>query len=140
MSPATALTIIAIAMAVLAVIAILAVIFLLRLVIHLIAFEQTLGDELAELRSLVSNLRETTERVSHTVHDVQIAARRVGGAVGAIASLFMGRNTRATRLKSRPWWVTGAALGWTLIKRRRQKKAKQPKSTVPAPKDTSLPL
>lgn len=139
MSSATALTIIAIAVSVLAIIAILAVIFLMRLVLHLIAFEQTLANELAELRTLVSHLRETTERVSHTVHDVQLAARRVGGAVGAIASLFVGRTSRSSaRDKSRPWWITGASLGWALVKSRRQK-TKQ-KRSVPAPQDPSLPM
>lgn len=139
MSTATALTIIAIAMAVLATIAIVAVIFLLRLVIHLIAFEQMLGNELAELRSLVGHLRETTDRVSQTVHDVRLAARRVGGAMGVVASLFAGRTGRNARQKTRPWWLTGAALGWTLVKNRRRKKASQ-KTSVPAPTDRSLPM
>ena len=139
MSPATALTIIAIALSVLAVIAILAVIFLMRLVLHLISFEQTLANELAELRSLAGQLRETTERVGRTVHDVQIAARRIGGVVGAVASLVVGRSGRnGASKKTPPWWITGASVGWTLIKRRRQK-AKQ-KASVPAPSDNSLTM
>lgn len=137
MSSATALTIIAISVLVLAVLGILAVIFLVRLVLHLIAFEKTLASELAELRQLAAQLRETTERVGQTVHDVQVAARRVGGAVGTVASLLslvVGRSRSSHRRdKVKPWWVTGASIGWTVLRRRRQQKKKRStKSKKPA--------
>lgn len=130
MNSATALTIIAISMALLAVIAVVAIVFLMRLVRHLMAFERTLVSELAELRELMSQFRETTERVSHTVRDVQVAARRVGGVVGAVASIFFARsinNKSSTRDKLRPWWLTGASVGWTFIKKRRQNRKKRSK-------------
>lgn len=142
MSSATALTIIAISVVVLAIVAVVAIIFLMRLVIHLIAFERTLVNELAELRQLAAQLRETTERVGKTVHDVQAAARRVGGVVGAVASLVLGRSaTKAGRQnKLRPWWMTGASLGWKIIQKRRQKKKQQSKMPMPAGQDNTLPM
>ncbi len=153
MSIATALTIIAISMAVLAVVSILAVIFLTRLVLHLIAFEQTLAGELRELRQLAAQLRETTERVGQTVHDVQAAARRVGGAVGTVASLavlFMGRSTKIGAMRRWRPWLTGASIGWRLIRRRRgpkpSKQEKKPlkktktKPAITSQSNSSLPL
>ena len=126
MTSATALTIIAISVAVLALIAVTAVIVLIRLVSHLMAFEQTLVTELAELRQLASQLRETTERVGATVHDVQSAARRISGVVGAVATLFVGRTSRSRSKRSnRSLWLQGASLGWKLVQRRRQKKRQQ---------------
>ena len=145
MNNAAALTIIAISMVVIAVISILAVVFLTRLVLHLIAFEQTLAGELKELRQLAAQLRDTTERVSQTVHDVQAAARRVGGAVGTVASLtalFMGRNSKGLAITKWSPWLTGASMGWHFIRRRRmakknaEKEAKKNKKKKPRP---SLP-
>ncbi len=135
MSSATALTIIAIAMAVMALIAVFAVVVLIRLVSHLMAFEQTLVNELSELRQLASQLRETTERIGATVHEVQTAARRIGGVVGAVAALFVGRNSSSRSKKSnRSLWLQGASLGWKLVRQRRQKKrqAKAPKKKAAA--------
>ena len=130
MSVATALTIIAISMGILAILAILGFIFMLRLTAHLMAFEQTVVRELAELKQLAAQLRETSERVGQTVHDVQVTARRLGGAVGTVASLLsivFGRSRPTTRLQRlRPWWITGASVGLSLLRRRRQ--AKKPKS------------
>jgi len=141
MSSATALTIIAISMAVVAIVAIVAIVFLMRLVLHLIAFEQTLANELAELRALVGHLRQTTDRVSQTVHDVQIAARRIGSAMGAVATLFVGRSAAKseTREKTRSWWITGASLGWRLLKKRRQR-TRNKKVQVPLVQDKTLPM
>ncbi len=151
MSSATALTIIAIAVAVLAILALVAVIFLMRLVLHLIAFERTLTAELAELRQLASHLRETTERVGHTVHDVQVAARRVGGVVGTVASLLIafGRPNAEERVGRLRPWLTGASIGLSLIRRRQQrktkkqntgKKKKNKKTKPPLPPSSSLTL
>ncbi len=128
MSSATALTIIAISMGILAILAILGFIFMLRLTAHLMAFEQTVVRELAELKQLAAQLRETSERVGQTVHDVQVAARRLGGAVGTVASLLsivFGRSRPTTRLQRlRPWWITGASVGLSLLRRRQAKKQK----------------
>ncbi|PSR21906.1 MAG: hypothetical protein C7B45_08980 [Sulfobacillus acidophilus] len=148
MSIATALTIIAISMLILALLGILAVIFLVRLVLHLIAFEKTLASELAQLRELGVQLRETTEQVGKTVHDVQVAARRVGGAVGTVASLLslvVGRSRPSNRREpTRPWWVTGASLGWNVLKRRRQKTkkrtAKSKRTALTSGSDSSLTM
>ncbi len=126
MSSATALTIIAISMAVMAFIAVFAVVVLIRLVSHLMAFEQILVNELSELRQLASQLRETTERIGATVHEVQTAARRIGGVVGAVAALFVGRNSSSRSKKSsRSLWLQGASLGWKLVRQRRQKKRQE---------------
>lgn len=140
MSSATALTIIAISVGLLALFAIVAIIFLLRLVVHLISFEKTLVEELAELRTLVAHVRETTDRVGHTVRDVQVAAQRVGTIVGAVATLFAGRaaSKSDTAQRKRAWWVTGASLGWSLIKKRRQK-ARKKTAVLPA-QDKSVSL
>lgn len=142
MSSATALTIIAISLAILALIAIVAVAFLVRLVMHLMAFEENLVHELAELRLLVAEVRETTQRVGSTVHDVQIAARRIGGIMGAVASLFLGRRTSppANETPSRVWWLTGLSLGWSLLKRRRKKKKQKRTKSAPPTTGGSLPL
>lgn len=149
MSSAAALTIIAISVGILAILAILGVIFMLRLVLHLLAFEETVVHELGELKQLANQLRETTERVGHTVRDVQVAARRVGGAVGTVASLFslvMGRtNPSSRRARLRPWWLTGASLGMTIWRRRRQaKKNAKPrrgkKTSISGGSDSSLTL
>lgn len=142
MNSATALTIIAIAVAILAILAIVAVIFLMRLVLHLIAFERTLTAELAELRQLASHLRETTDQVGHTVHDVQVAARRIGGVVGTVASLLfaLGRpnaEERAGRLRP---WLTGASIGLSLLRRRQQRKAKKKNPGKKKDKKTKPPL
>lgn len=147
MSSATALTIIAIAMAVMAVIAVLSVIVLIRLVSHLMSFEQTLVNELAELRQLASQLRETTERIGATVHEVQTAARRIGGVVGAVATLFVGRSSRSRTSKksNRSLWLQGASFGWKLVQRRRQKKRQQSvekkkSAAIASPDGQSLPM
>ena len=146
MSTATALTIIAISVGILAILAILGVIFMLRLVVHLIAFEQRVARELQGLRELANPRREPPEKVGSTFHDVQQAARRIGGAVGTVASLLsivMGSGTKTTRARRIRPLVVGASLGWSLWKRRRQKKNKRgrdKKPAIPAGSDSSLTL
>jgi hypothetical protein len=141
MTSATALTVIAISVAILAVIAILSIIFLMRLVLHLMAFEELVIEELNDLKQLTTELRTATERVNHTLRDVGNAARRMGGVLGAVASFFLARSIRPSENRAqRPLWLDGLTLGWkswNFLRKRRQRR--QVKSKTPAPRNSSLP-
>lgn len=152
MSVAAALTVIAIAVGVLALLAVVAVIFLMRLILHLIAFEKTLHEELGEIRKLATELRGTTERVGQAVRDVQVAARRVGGAMGTAASLvslIVGRRDKSSRTDKLRTWMTAASIGIGLLQRRKsrkppaagqRKKSKPKPPKLPAGSDSSLTM
>lgn len=133
MSSAAALTVIAISVGVLALLALLAVAFLMRLVIHLIALEKTLAHELAEIRQVAAHLRESTERVSQTIYDVQQVVRKVSGTVGTVASILslalggrLSDSRRGSKLKP---WITGISLGLGVVHRLQQTKSRRSAET-----------
>lgn len=141
MSPTTALTIIAVSFAVLTVLALVVAALLFSLVKRLGRLEQSVIREISDLRSeiqtLMRHIHNTSETIGHTVHEVQKTARRLGLLASGIGSWIGARRIRGSLLdKTRPWWMSGLALGWTIYQRRR--KAQKARSSPPLKGSTPM--
>ncbi|MCL5065910.1 MAG: hypothetical protein M1600_12695 [Firmicutes bacterium] len=131
MSTQVDLTIIAIAVGVMAIVMIVILLMLTKLLVRLFTLERSVTQELkvlsADVRELVQNVRNTSDRVSDAVGSVSRTAAWVGRLVTMIASGTRGRNQErvpklSTSVPDPAWWLTGLKWGWSLVSKRQKRK------------------
>ncbi len=140
MSSSTALTIIAVSFGILTLLALVAVIVLLQLVKRLIALEKSVVHEIVELRhdvqGVLRHARDTSEQVSKTIKEARQGVYNIGLLVSGVTSWLMTRKqlkkAPVESSESRPWWVHGLALTWSIVKSARRRAAS--KASVAEPK------
>ncbi len=135
------LTIIAIAVAVMAIMVIVILFLLIRLLLHLLALERSVVEELKSLRTdvrdMVQHVRHTSDRVTETIGTISRTATWVGRMAKVMTSLSRSRHQDYPQQKlstSSPdpsWWLTGLKWGWSLISRRHTTKPKPPSKGAP---------
>jgi len=128
------LTIIAIAVGVLAIVAIVILLMLVRVLVRLLAIEQSVTQELkvlsGDVRDMVQNVRQTSERVTDAVGTVTRSATWLGRLFSVLVTTSKGRNRERLPKVSDPvpdptWWLTGLKWGWSLLANHRKKKRKR---------------
>ncbi len=131
-----ALTVIAICFAVLTLLVVGSGIVLMMIALRIIRLEKTITREISgikdQLAELVHTAKESSNRLGHTVQEVKSSAYRVGLLATGIAGFLEARRNpkkAGKRKGSRPWWVSGIALGYSLWKKRQRSKQNQPPSS-----------
>lgn len=129
MSTSTALTVIAVSFSILTLLALAGVIVLFQVVKHLVALEKSVVHEIVELRKdldgVLRHARDTSEQISKTVKELQRGVYNVGLLVSGVTSWLVTRKqlkkSPTEPVESRPWWINGLALTWSLVKTARKR-------------------
>lgn len=135
MSSHTALTIIAVSLAILTTLVLVGVFIIYRLIRHLLLFERSVIKELINLRTEIqatlAQTRSASKKIRQTVQDIRVNASLVGSAASALASWFWAKRPESPPVKVKSLWTSGLTLAWNLYQKRRKKKRQRPAKKDP---------